>query len=534
MTENKPPETPGAPEIIHKSHGLPTVWLVPIVAALIGGWLAIKHFREAGIPIEISFKTASGIEEGKTKIKYKDIQIGVVDTVEFSDDLASVTVHATMDRNTEPHLKANTAFWVVEPRIGPGGITGLGTIISGAYIDTRLGDGEETSSFTGLEEPPVADANVKGVRLVLKADELGSLGPGVPIYFRDIRAGEVERTRLQDDGTGVEVHIIVRAPYDKYVRSTSRFWNASAVRVSLDTGGLTIEAESLARILGGGLAFDSPMDQGEPAKDGDVFQIYSSHAEATERIHPEGGPHYVLYPPGATRGLEVGAAVALEGVIIGDVTDVKMEYDPSFGIRTRVQVRLEPTNIHGVSPDDAGAVRDMMSDLVERGMRARLSTASFLTGALYVDLGFHPEAPIRLIGGGELPELPTIPGTLENMERKVQALLDNLAAMPLDALLEDTRGTVTALRNLIEEVGGKIDPLLDNLDGVAAQAQAALTAATGAITAVEAGISPDSPMYFDLATALEELSAAARSIRLLTAFLERNPSALLRGKSGGN
>jgi paraquat-inducible protein B len=531
MTENKPHAEPGAPEIIHKSRGIPTVWLVPLVAAVIGGWLWVKHIREAGIPIEISFDTASGIEAGKTKIKHKDIQVGLVDSVDFADDLSSVTISATMERPAGPHLLENAKFWVVQTRIGRGGISGLDTLISGAYINMRLGDGAPTTSFVGLEEPPGADANVKGVRLVLKAEDLGSLGPGVQVYFRDIPAGEVERTDLQADGTGVEVHVIVKAPYDKYVRSTSHFWNASAVNVSFDSGGITIAAESIARILGGGLAFDSPADQGEQAKDGDVFQIHKSFIEATERIQPERGPFYVLYPPGATRGLQVGAPVSLEGVTIGDVIEVKMQYDAAYGIRTRVRVRLEPTNIHGVLPDDADSVSSMMDDLVERGLRAQLKTISLLTGGLYVDLGFHPDEPAQLVGDSELPELPTIPSPLESLERKADQFLDQLASLPLKELIEDTRATINTLKDTIENLNGKIDPLVDGIDGATAQAQKTMATASDAIATIEAGLAPGSPMYFDLATALEELSAAARSLRLLSAFLERNPNALIRGKS---
>lgn len=526
MTEQTAPQ-PGTPEIIPKSRGFSAVWAVPLVAAILGAWLVIKHFREAGVPIKLTFETASGIEAGKTKVKYRDIEIGVVEAVEVSADLKQVVLDITIRKKAKTHLRADNQFWVVEPRVGPGGISGLGTIISGAYINMRIGQGAEARSFKGLERPPIAPENVKGVRLVLKADNLGSLGPGEPIFFRDVQVGSVEETKLLDDGSGCEVRVLVEAPYDKFVHTTSRFWRASGIEVSFDSSGFQLRTASLATILSGGLAFDSPVGEGEPAKDGDEFDLYPGFREAVKRPHPDRGPFFVLYPQGPTRGLNLGAIVSLEGVTIGEVTDIKMEYSPESGIRTPVQVRLEPSKIQGVQAEDAQAVMSMITNLIGRGLRAQLKPVNLLTGELYVNLSFHPDTPQQLVGGSQLPELPTVPSTLVTLEQKASQFLDHLAEMPIDGLVTDARSSMVKLSELLE----KVQPLVEELDGVASEARATLANAGQAIGSIEAGFAPGSTMYYDLATALEELSAAASSVRVLTGYLERHPNALIMGKS---
>ncbi len=267
------------------------VWLVPVVAALIGGWLVFKALTEKGPQIAITFKSAEGLEAGKTKVKFKDVEIGLVEEIRIAEDASHVVVTAQLVKATERFISEHTRFWVVRARVSASAIYGLGTVFSGAYIDVDPGKpGKSTYSFTGLEEPPIVTTGLPGRHFTLESDRRGSLEVGSPIYYRQIRAGEVVAYHLSEDGTRIVSKIFVNAPYHRFVRTSTRFWSASGVDLKMDATGVTLNTESLVSILVGGIAFDSFKNGAEPeeeAAESAVFKLHANRYAAQEKVYSQ-------------------------------------------------------------------------------------------------------------------------------------------------------------------------------------------------------------------------------------------------------
>ena len=462
-----------------------------------------------------------------------------------------------MDKDVEQHLGGDTRFWVVRPRLGFGGVSGLETVVSGTYIEVEFGGGNPSKNFTGLEQPPAVKADTPGRRYLLLTDKLGSIQRGSPIYFRDIQVGEVLATQLAQDNQNVLVHAFVNAPYDQLVRNQSRFWKASGVEVSLGAQGIDVKMESLLSFLLGGIAFDTPTpdDSSTMSRDGTQFRLYDSFADITESSYTRRDP-YMMYFEGSVRGLSVGAPVEVRGLKIGKVTEIKLDIDLKTGkVRVPVTVELELDRIlppERVKQFDGifGALRGEgrrpgMEYMIKSGLRAQLKTGSLLTGQLFVDLDFHPDGPSQeLVYGGPYPEIPTVPGTLEAFQKTAMDLMDDLRKLPLDRIANELLGTMQGANRLINgpEWQSTIRSLGATLNEVqmlaktADQRMAGLASETaktlGAVRKTLEGFDSESPVMVDLASTLEELATAARSIHALSDYLERHPESLLYGKGG--
>ncbi len=328
-----------APEVVvEKGRGLSPIWLIPIVALIVAGILAYQAIQERGPKVMILFESAEGLVAGKSKVKYRDVEIGTVDLIQLHDP-KHVEVHISLNKRATPYLTESAKFWVVRPRVGSGGVSGLGTLISGAYLTVQIGKPEDprTRQFTGLEEPPLSAEDAPGVRFLLHTDHLGGLDTGSPVFFRDIHVGDVARWKLSKDGKTVDVQVIISSAHAQLVRSNSRFWNAGGVEMSLGSGGLDIKTESLQSILAGGVAFDSP-DGGEPAKAGDAFWLHSSRADVAKTSKAHGGLRVVL-ETGSLGGVADGNAVYYREVPVGAVISHELA---KGGGKVRITVNIEP------------------------------------------------------------------------------------------------------------------------------------------------------------------------------------------------
>ncbi len=557
------------PEIeVKERRGISMVWLIPLVAAVIAGWLVYQTVSEKGPMISVSFKTAAGLEAGKTKIKFKDVDFGLVETISVSDDLARVIVTAAMDKQAERHLKDASRFWVVRPRLGAAGVSGLDTLVSGAYIefDPGEGEGERRLEFTGLEEPPVVRSDEPGREFMLIAKDLNSLGPGSPVYFRGIAVGEVFAAAMAADRRGVEIQVFIREPYSDLVRENSRFWNSSGVDVTVDADGLRVDTQSLQSILAGGVAFSTPVHApGEPAEKGAVFALYEGEKEVEQLRFTEKIP-YLTYFEGSVRGLQVGAPVEFRGIRIGTVTDIRADFDPDAGrFLIPVTFEIEPGRL-----DQSGSTRsdnpyEAADQLVRHGLRAQLISGNLLTGQLLLALDFFPEKdPVWLDRSGTYPAIPSVPSTVDQLKQSLGGILDTLSSLKLPELIADARDVLQNVNKLVDspqiantlvsledtlkradslmtKVDQSIGPLMGNLNDVSQAAADTLVMAKGAIVqaqstleATEGLVSPNSQTVYGLNELLNELTEAARSIRILTDYLEQHPEALVRGKAGGS
>jgi paraquat-inducible protein B len=536
-TGNEPPaEIPEAVATPPHRWAPSIVWLVPIVAAAIGAWLAVQALLERGPEITITFKSAEGIEAGKTKIKYKNVDVGQVTTVSFSKNRESVVVHAQMMKDAEDFLRTDTRFWVVRPRIAGGTVSGLSTLFGGSYIGMDVGNATESQTdFKGLEAPPVVTSGIPGRQFILHGTDLGSLDVGAPVYFRRIEVGRVVAFHLDKDGRGVTVRVFIDAPYDQYVNYNSRFWQASGVDLTVNAGGVKLDTQSLVSVLIGGLAFetlpDAPVSQ--PAEADASFELFASRAAAfapsTANFET-----FVMYFDESVRGLEKGAPVDFRGVNVGEVHEVDIEFDrKTKTVRIPVLIRFYPDRLERREFRQGAKVtplerRQAIDAMVARGLRAQLRSASLLTGQLYVSFDFFPQASAAHVDWTtKPPTVPTVPGSLTDLESSLASILRKVDKIPFEDISDDLRRALSRTETALKAT----EELMQRLDkDVAPEAKSALIEARRAMTDAQKVLATDSPLQEDARRALSEISRAARSLRTLTDYLERHPESLIRGK----
>jgi len=536
---------PRATLVPRKRIRISVIWLIPLVAAVVAIGIAVNRILNEGPTISIVFKSAEGVEAGKTFIKYKDVKIGQVTEVELDEDYEKVRVTAQIDKHAEGLMVEDAKFWIVQPRITLSGVSGLGTLLSGNYIGFEKGGSKKKQrKFTGLKVAPVITIDQPGRQFVLKADDMGSLGIGSPIYFRRIRVGQVMAYDLAADGKDVTIKVFVNAPYDHFVIEGTRFWNASGLDVSLGADGLDVRTQSLVALLIGGVAFETPTfaASGEPATAGSSFTLYGDRTTAMKQ--PETiARHYVVYFRESIRGLSAGAPVTLLGIPAGEITEVGVDLDPkTLTPRARVEAVAYPEHIVALLNAQQTATGEeivrskehastFFQRLVEEwGLRAQLRTGSLITGQRYVALDFFPDAPkAEIEWNKEIPVVPTVPSTLPDLEAKVTGILDKLDKIPYEAIGTDTKKTLETLNKAIEHIDAGITP---ELKTSIVELRRMLATTNRVLKNTDATLlGKDAPGQLELRDALQEVARAARSVRVLSDYLERHPDALLRGKS---
>lgn len=509
------------------------VWLLPMVVVLIGGWLSVKAYRETGPTITITFASADGMEAGQTKIKHKDVEIGKVTAIGLSRDRSQVVVTAELRRDAQDLLSDQTRFWVVRARIGTSGISGLGTLLSGAYIGMDPGPrdtaGSAPRTFTGLDSPSLESIHQPGALLELKAEKQGSLNVGSPVHYRQVRVGEVASIQLAKDAQSVTIKVFIEAPHHKLIHKDTRFWDAGAVDVSIDANGVRMRSDSLMDLLLGSIAFENPMslEESGPVPPGHVFPLFKTHDQIYEK-EVQDRRYFVVNFNESVRGLTRGAPVEFQGIRIGQVEDFRLEFNPeTLDGKIPVLIALEPERLFG--PRRKGkATPEVLDKLVKRGLRAQLRPSSLLTGSLFVNLAFHPEAPPAAITefNGHA-EIPTVPSAMGAMMENVNKFMERLQKLPLEELLTEVRVSVPVLRETLAQTKA----LLARLDQeTLPQAKTTLVQAQNTLAQLENTLKADSPTQQDLRGALEEFAKASRALRDLAETLERHPEALVWGK----
>jgi len=544
---------PEATVVRRKRLRFSVIWIIPVLAAAVAIGLAIQRARSEGPVITITLKSAGGIEAGKTFIKYKDVRIGLVTAVELSEDFSKVVVKAKIAKHSAGLMVEDAKFWVVQPRISLEGISGLNTLLSGNYIGFQAGKSlEEQSAFTGLDEPPTV-LDQPGRRFVLKARNLGSLGVGDPVYYRGILVGQVAAYNLVAEGKSVEITIFVDSPYDKYVTAETRFWNASGIDISVGADGVDIRTESLAALVAGGMAFDSPdyLPPAEPAAANTAFPLYRNRAIAMKQPDPI-ERRFVLYFNESVRGLSVGAPVTLYGLRVGEVAEVGLHYDVAkHTFRPRVLVTFFPDQVVGrmtakqqvtngkelTTYSKEARLSLLRQNVEERGLRGQLKTGSYLTGELYVAFEYFPDAPKPKLDWSRDPlELPVVAGGFANIEAKLSSILTKVDNMPLNAIGTEVKDALASLNQTLKEA----DKLVRNVDAqlvpegtkTLEEMRRAMSSADRVLKNTDATLfGKDSPAPQDLRDTLQEVTRAARSVRILVDYLERHPEMLIRGKT---
>jgi paraquat-inducible protein B len=555
---------PHAPRAVVRSpldrrRRLSLIWAIPIVSALIGGWLAWRTLWERGPLITITFESASGLTAGQSHVRHKDVDMGLVEKIALSKDLQRVVVTVRMTRESRPLLTDKAQFWIVKPRFFAGAVSGLETLFSGSYIELQpsAAGGNPTTSFNGVETPPVLTSDVPGHTFLLRAPRLGNITLGSPVSFRDLDAGEVLGWDLGNMAQTVTVHAFVRAPFDQYVHDNSRFWNDSGAKVSLGPSGLQLQVDSLRAVLLGGIAFDTP-NQGRDfpvSAENHVFPLYDDE-EAADSAAYSRRLQFMANFQGSVAGLAATAAVTLHGIKIGEVSSVGLQYDKvTDSVVALVHFAVEPERINELDLPSGGDLDAIMADLVRRGLRVRVESASLLTGQKQLAMDIYSDTPPAVLTKqGSTYIIPVLPGGAEDIATAAGALMGKLNAIPFQQIGDNLSKTLAGLSGLVngpelqqslaslhttlagadtlvQRLNRSTETLPQKLPEIIAELDGASKRLNALVASVQSGYGGNSDFSRDANRLLTQLTDTARSFRVLADLLTRHPEALIRGRT---
>lgn len=545
-----------------RSRRVPVIWVIPLLAIAIGVWLAWDTLSREGPTIKVTFDSAEGLQAGQSQLKYRDIVLGTVKSLDLTPDHSHVVATIATTRQAEPLLTSQTVFWVVKPRLFAGNISGLDTLLSGSYVGMlpESGHGTAQRTFIGREDPPIIAATEQGHTFQLKATRLGSISLGSPVFFRDLTVGQVLGWDIGEMARSVTLRVFVRAPYDRYVTDETRFWNASGVSVKLGATGVEVQLESLRALLLGGVAFSTPDDKAEAAMTAQdhVFPLFADQ-QAADAASYSRKIRAVSYFPGSVRGLAAGSDVTMHGLVVGHVTSVRIMYDAARdAIVAPVEYQVEPERIVGVGKQVFATMREAVEAVLNRGLRAHLETASLITGQQMIALDFeHNAAPAPLTMDGEDFVVPTTEGGgFTGLQASATALLDKVNDIPFKAIgdnlngilhagntmangqqmqqaLTDLSATLVSVKGLMTQLDSDAGPALKQLPQIATSLEKTLATVNKLALSINSGYGGDTQFNRDLERLLIQTNDAVRSFRALADLLARHPEALVKGRPSG-
>jgi len=514
-----------------RARNLAWVWLIPLLAVGIGLSILWREWSSKGPEITITFRSAAGLEEGKTQIKFRDVVVGMVNTIHLAPDRRSVRVQAQLNKDAAGLANEGSQFWVVKPTIGLDGVSGLSTLFSGSYIEVDTTDTSEDEAkkftFVGLERPPPISSDRPGSVYRLRAPTLGSLQIGSPIYFLRIPVGVVSNYQLDPRGHFVDIEIFVNAPYNEYITGSTRFWNESGIYMNFGINGLTVQTESLVSILAGGLAFASFGDPA-PLEANHVFQIFENRA-ATDLVPIGIAIPIELKFYQSTRGLDKGAPVTFHGVYLGAVDSVTLSQQTQISeVYSTVKATVYPARlgeIYDRLPVEQRTVEAIATELVgsiQRGLRGQLKPADILSGGLYVDLIMALDTPINIDVSNNIPlAIPTIPSqTLDALQAQLGRIINDVEQIPFKQIGTDIQSALLEMIALAKTLNAKVAP----------QLAATLERVQGSLKGVDQIMKSSQPVPGQVDHSLRELDRAVRAARQLIDELREKPNAIIFGE----
>lgn len=536
---------------VSKQARISPIWIVPIVALLIGLWLIYDNYTKAGKQITLSMTNAEGIEAGKTKIKVHSVDIGQVEQVTLSEDLGHIEVIARITPKAEPMLVKDTQLWVVKPRIGLEGISGLNTVISGAYIELQPGKSEEeTDQFNVLDQPPISLNGAKGVHVNLIGKVGNALRVGDPVTYQGLRVGRVVSAVFDPKQRQMKHELFIEHPYDVLVTENSRFWTTVGIDVKLDSEGFKANIPTVESLIAGGVSFghadDRPM--GKPVVSETTFELYTNEDAARQQIYDQ-FIEYVLLVDDTVRGLSKGAPVEFRGLRIGTVISVPWKFNSperkkDFRYAIPVLIHLEPGRLAENGKADLQEWKDRMHHMLQRGLHATLKSGNLITGSVFVDLNMdqHVHKTYRTQRFEGLPVMPTTATNLAQIEQKLSDLLDKLNRLNvepvlsgLDKNLQQSEKTMQEIRALSQQVNQLLNqPDVQQMPSNINQTMQDMRATMQELRGTLQGLSPESTAYQELTTTLQRLDKALRDIQPLARTLNEQPNAILFDRKPGN
>lgn len=512
------------------------VWIFPIVTALIGAWVLFYHYSHQGPEVTLITTNAEGIEGGKTTIKSRSVDVGVVESATLTDDLTHVEIKARLNSGMEKLLHKDSVFWVVKPQVGREGISGLGTLLSGAYIELQPGNkGSQLNKYDLLDSPPLAPPDAKGIRVILDSKKAGQLSPGDPVLFRGYRVGSVETSTFDPQKRSISYQLFINAPNDRLVTNNVRFWKDSGIAVDLTSAGMRVEMGSLTTLFGGGVSFDVPdgLEQGQPVAEKSAFVLYDDQKSIQDSLFTD-HIDYLVFFKDSVRGLQPGAPLEFRGIRLGTVSKVpffvpNMRQVFNNDFRIPVLIRIEPERLKAQLGEntDVGA---HLQELLNRGLRASLKTGNLVTGALYVDLDFYPKEPpikgIREFSGYQI--IPTVSGGLAQIQQRLMEALDKINNLPLNPMIEQATNTLTESQRTMKH----LQTTLDNMNKITSsesmqQLPADMQNTLRELNRSMQGFQPGSAAYNKMVADMQRLDQVLRELQPVLKTLNDKSNALV-------
>ena len=536
MRMSKSMENKSGEAKVQKVRNWSPVWIFPIVTALIGAWILFYHYSHQGPVVTLITTNAEGIEGGKTTIKSRSVDVGVVESATLTDDLTHVEITARLNAGMEKLLHGDSVFWVVKPQVGREGISGLGTLLSGAYIELQPGKkGAQPEQYQLLDSPPLAPPDAKGIRVTLDSKKAGQLSPGDPVLFRGYRVGSVETSTFDTQKRTISYQLFINAPNDRLVTGNVRFWKDSGIAVDLTSAGMRVEMGSLSTLFGGGVSFDVPegMDQGQPVAQKTAFKLYDDQKSIQDSLYTD-HIDYLMFFKDSVRGLQPGAPVEFRGIRLGTVGKVpffapgmRQMLDDDF--RIPVLIRIEPErliNQIGDTPDIAQHIEGLM----KRGLRGSLKTGNLVTGALYVDMDFFPKEPpvkeIREFSGYKI--IPTVSSGLAQIQQRLMETLDKINNLPLNPMIQQATNTLSESQATMR----RLQTTLDNLNKLTAsqsmqQLPQDMQKTLRELNRSMQGFQPGSAAYNKMVADMQRLDQVLRELQPVLKTLNTKSNALV-------
>ena len=512
------------------------VWIIPVVTLLIGAWILFYHFSHQGPLVTLITTNAEGIEGGKTTIKSRSVDVGIVESAVLTDDLHHVEITARLNSGMEKLLKSDSAFWVVKPTIGREGVTGLGTLLSGAYIELQPGNkGEKAEQYELLDSPPLAPPDAKGIRITLDSAKSGQLNAGDPVLFRGYRVGTVETSHFDADKRMMTYQLFIAAPYDRLITTNVRFWKDSGIAVDMSASGMRVEMGSLTTLFSGGVSFDVPdgWELGQVAKNKSEYKLFDDQRSIQDSLYTV-HEDFLMFFSDSVRGLQPGAPVEFRGIRLGTVAEVPykskevtQQLDTDY--RIPVLIRIEPDRFQSMLGQEFN-IDQHLTEGIANGLRASLKSGNLLTGALYIDLDFYKNAkpvtgPVNFAG---YKLIPTMSGGLAQIQQKLMDALDKVNNLPLNPLLEQATGTLKQSQQTMRE----LQKTLDNINQITSSQSMKelpddMQKTLRELNRSMKGFQPGSPAYSKLVGDMQRLDQVMRELQPVLKTLNSKSNALV-------
>ncbi|SHH86890.1 MlaD family protein [Marivita hallyeonensis] len=487
------------------------VWLVPLLALAVSLGIAWQNYADRGTLVTISFGNASGISQGETTLRYRDVVVGQVERVNFTDDLGRVLVNVRVDNEIVPFMDDESVFWVVRPEVSARGISGLSTVLSGVYIEGAWDNvaGNPMTEFVGADSPPLVQPGRPGKRITLATDDGTTISYGSPVLFRGVEVGRLETPRLSADGRTVLVDAFIDAPHDARLSQATRFWDSSGFELSFGTAGFEVDFDSLASLLTGGIQFDNLYEDGEEIGPGYVFTLYEDEEEARRNRLVRGvarGVPFSIQFDESVAGLEAGDEVTYQGLDVGVVTELRSSIQETpFGPQLTLvaDVSIDPLRM-GLPPDATPEQTvEFFRFAVSTGMRARLATESLLSSDLRVELVVLDDVSAdRLVETDDgHPLLPSVESNLSDFTATAEGVLERINALPIEEVMDQAISLMDSFEQLarnedLQRVPGSTVALIDDaralvgseaIQSIPAQIEAAVEDLTALVAEVREG-----------------------------------------------